>query len=644
MFKKLFGRKAAVPGKAESDDHRVQLAPTEPLDVLIAQGNALEDAGDVRAAADVYEDVVRRAPDYWRGFLNLGNALRLLGRMEEAASRYRQAIALEPSSPAGHLNLANVLLASGENGPAAESYRNALRHRPGWADAWFGLGGALDRDETRMEAIDAFERALDADPGHGMAPARLARALVKNGGFASARAVIASALAREPGNSHALAARGSLEQDSGDSVAAAQTWRTVVTADPANWETWSSYLFALNFIVGVDNETILAEHRRFEEQLTSSVTPMRPAIPSNGGKRLRIGYVSADFRRHSVSCFIEGLLRHHDHANFEVYCYYNHASLDEITARLRALSDHWCDIAGVDDDAVAQRIADDGIDILVDLGGHTTGNRLPVFARKPAPLQFTWLGYLCTTGLDSIDYRICDAITDPVGITERWQVETPARLPGAQWCYQPQVALPDVTRLPMLDNGYWTFGSFNQSSKLNVELLHTWAGIIAAFPESRMRFVGVTDPILRERILAAFSAHAVSPDRIDIEGRIPIDAYFAAHADIDIAFDSFPYNGATTTCDALVMGVPVVTVLGDRAISRGAMSLLTNLDMADWVAPSPDALSDLLKHHLRDPERVAGIRAGLRSRMQGSSLMDAERFTREMESIFRGAWRQRCPG
>ena len=289
-----------------------------------------------------------------------------------------------------------------------------------------------------------------------------------------------------------------------------------------------------------------------------------------------------------MSCFIEPLLRHHDRSVVDVHCYYNHDARDDIAERFAGLSDHWLDIAGLDDDAVAQRIADDGIDILVDLAGHTSGGRLGVFARKPAPLQFTWLGYLCTTGVEAIDCRLCDAHTDPPGRAESWQSEKPARLPNAQWCYQPQVSPPQPGALPRLANGYWTFGSFNQASKLNTRLLQTWARLLAAIPESHLRFVGITQPLMDEKIRAIFSAQGVAGDRVEIIGRVPIDDYFSQYRSIDIALDSLPYNGATTTCDALLMGVPVATVVGERAISRGGVSLLSTVGLGDWIASSSD--------------------------------------------------------
>ncbi|HTI96815.1 MAG TPA: hypothetical protein VL425_09950, partial [Rudaea sp.] len=312
---------------------------------------------------------------------------------------------------------------------------------------------------------------------------------------------------------------------------------------------------------------------------------------------------------------------------------------DEVTQRLFELAEHWHDIAGMDDADVARRIQDNGIDILVDLAGHTSHNRLGVFARKPAPVQITWLGYLCTTGLQAVDYRLCDARTDPPGLAETWQVETPLRLPDSQWCYSPQVELPLPTPLPRLANGHWTFGSFNQESKLNTPTLRAWASILLTMPDSRLRVLGITCDLVEERIRGVFVEQGVAVERIDILGRVPIEAYLSAFGDVDVALDTFPYNGATTTCDALLMGVPVATVAGKRAIARGGVSLMTTMGMGDWIAASPDSLADMISAHLRDPQRLAGLRCELPARMRASPLMDGATFAKNVEAIFERVWR-----
>ncbi|MET0232144.1 MAG: hypothetical protein ABW186_14515, partial [Rhodanobacteraceae bacterium] len=472
--------------------------------------------------------------------------------------------------------------------------------------------------------------------------AMLARLHLERGDALGATSVIDAALRDDPRNLAALRARGEIEKVLGHGAAAAAAYHAALAIDPADDATWAAYLFALNLDETVDVAVVLAEHRRYGDAMAQRTPAMRLSHARNRDRVLRIGYVSPDFRRHSVACFVEPLLRHHDRAAFEVHCYYNHAARDEITQRFIALADHWHEIAPLDDAAVAQRIVDDGIDLLVDLAGHTSGGRLGVFARKPAPLQFTWLGYLCTTGLAAIDYRLCDAYTDPAGVAEQWQIETPARLPNAQWCYQPQAPLPPPTPLPYLERGYWTFGSFNQTSKLNPPLLARWATLLAAIPASRLRIFGVTDELFETGTRSIFEAAGIARERLDFVGRLPIDRYFTTYADVDIALDSAPYNGATTTCDALLMGVPVVALAGARAISRSGVSLLSVIGLDEWIAPSDATFVATVERQLRDPGAIATLRATLPERMRACALMDGERFARDVESVYRNAWVERC--
>jgi predicted O-linked N-acetylglucosamine transferase (SPINDLY family) len=630
----LFRRRPETPSPPKPES-------ATSIDALLAEGNALEDRGEVEGACAIYARATEAAPDAWRAWLNLGNALRGLGRFDEAARNYRRAIAIRPDSAGAHQNLGSALLAAGEAGRAIDAFREAVRLDPDAVEAWMGLGSALEADAAD-EAIDAFEKALSLAPSHPMAAAMLARLHLARGDARRASSIVDAALRHDPRNAAVLRVRGEIEKDLGHGAGAADAYRAALALDPDDVDTWDARLFALNLDETADAATILAEHRRFGESIAKRVSLMRQRPVQGTDRVLRVGYVSPDFRRHSVSCFVEPLLRHHDRSTVEVHCYYNHAARDDITQRFIALSDRWHDIVRLDDVAAAQQIADDGIDILVDLAGHTTGNRLGIFARKPAPIQFTWLGYLCTSGLATIDYRLCDGRTDPAGVAERWQIETPARLPDAQWCYQPQAPLPPPSALPYLERGHWTFGSFNQTSKLNPPLLARWAALLAVIPESRLRIFGVKNALFEANTRAIFDAAGIASDRLEFVGRMSIDRYFTMYADVDVALDSSPYNGATTTCDALLMGVPVVAVAGERAISRSGVSLLETIGLHDWIAPSDAALAETLRRQLRDADALARLRDALPARMRTSALMDGARFARAVETVFRNAWIERC--
>jgi predicted O-linked N-acetylglucosamine transferase (SPINDLY family) len=265
-----------------------------------------------------------------------------------------------------------------------------------------------------------------------------------------------------------------------------------------------------------------------------------------------------------------------------------------------------------------------------------------VFARKPAPLQYTWLGYLSTTGLDAIDYRLCDRHTDPPGVAEAWQVEMPARMPDSQWCYSPLFEVPQPGPLPRLQNGYWTFGSTNQIAKLNRHCLAVWARVLNSVRDSRLRVLGAGDAWVGERLLREFGRHGIAPSRIDLVGRLPLRDYLASYKAVDILLDSFPYNGGTTTCDSLLMGVPVATIAGDRSIARGGVSLLGTVGLGDWIAADEDALPELLLRKTADAAGMAALRAELPPRMRASPLMDGPRYARNFSALLRDAWRSWC--
>lgn len=624
----------------------VSLAPLAEasFDSLIARGNQLEDAGQLDEAREIYERAVSLAPKAPQGHLNLGNALLLAGQFEEAADCYRRAIRLRPEHAGTHLNLGNALMSLGTFDSAADCYRTALQFHPGWSEAWFGLGCALERSQALNidAAADAYRQALRLHPEDGKAASNLAALLRKHGRTAEAQTLLESVIAKNSKCIPALLANAVLHKELGDPEVSVAAYRRVLAISPEDAASNSDYLFMLNFVPDVTAEVILAEHCRYGELLARRTPRCNPRDATDPGKQLKIGYVSPDFRRHPVSCFIEPLLQNHDRRYFEIFCYYNHADGDEITERIRNTAGHWRDIFQMTDDSVARRIVADGIDILVDLAGHTAENRLGVFARKPAPVQCTWLGYLSTTGLSSIDYRLCDAHTDPAPEAESWQIEKPLRLPDSQWCYQPPTSLPASSPLPRLKNGYWTFGSLNQGSKLNFGCLRMWGELLNEIPHSRLRFLGITDSLLAERIRINLAEQGVAAERIDMVGRLLIDDYFSCYRDIDVALDTFPYNGATTTCDALVMGVPVATVAGNRSIARGGVSLLTTIDLQNWIAPTANEFVDMLREQTRDPMRVAALRAELPQRMRASRLMDAVKFTRNLEIAYRNIWQSAC--
>jgi predicted O-linked N-acetylglucosamine transferase (SPINDLY family) len=358
-----------------------------------------------------------------------------------------------------------------------------------------------------------------------------------------------------------------------------------------------------------------------------------------------VGYVSIDFRRHSVAYFLEPILAAHNRESFEVFCYADVPVPDDATERLRRHANHWREIGGRSDAEIAELVRNDGIDILVDLVGHTASRLLRVFARKPAPIQISYLGYPGTTGLSSIDYRLTDALTDPVGITERHHTEKLVRLEDSAWCYRPPAEAPPIAQPPFATRGVVTFGSFNMLPKISPQMIELWAKILAATAGSRMvvKTRSFSDEPSRQRVAALFRRAGVDPSRLDLRSRTEAQVgHLADYGNIDIELDTFPYNGTTIICESLWMGVPVVTLAGQTHVSRVGLSLLSNVGLQDLAAKTPDDYVRIATGLAGDPKRLMELRATMRQRMLQSPLLNEARFTRGVESVYRMMWQAWC--
>jgi len=409
---------------------------------------------------------------------------------------------------------------------------------------------------------------------------------------------------------------------------------------------YSDYLLWNHLAADPDPHTVFELHRRFGEIMSSRVPAQyagRHRCTADPARVLRVGYVSRNFLRHSVAFFVEPVIAQHDRGRYRVYCYYTHTVVDETTERMAGLADVWRHVAKDDDEALAKRIYDDEIDILVDLGGHTKENRLGVFARQPAPVQITWLGYPDTTGVAGVGYRITDAVADPAPAADARHTERLLRLPGCFLCYAPPSDSPPVAlRDPA---GPVVFGSFNMLAKVNARALDLWARILREVPGSRMRLKSsaLSNRDTAERILHAFEARGIARERIDLRGWAQDRAqHLAAYGEIDIALDTFPYNGTTTTCEALWMGVPVVTLSGEIHMARVGASLLAAVGLDDLVAGSVDEYVAIALGLAHDGARRSALRSSMRSRLEASRLLDAARYARGFEARLRQVWADWC--
>jgi predicted O-linked N-acetylglucosamine transferase (SPINDLY family) len=388
---------------------------------------------------------------------------------------------------------------------------------------------------------------------------------------------------------------------------------------------------------------VFAEHRRFAGRFEVPLKPGWPKHPNSRDpeRRLKIGYVSGDFYRHAVAYFIEPVLAHHDKSRFEVYCYYNNTQHDDFTDRLIAYTDHWIPCKFLSDDQLAERIRADGIDILVDLSGHTSGNRMRVFARKPAPIQVTYLGYPGTSGLSAMDYRITDHCADPEQ-NEIYYSEKLLRLPDSLWCYRPSDDMPEVGPLPALRNGYITFGSLNNFNKINDQCIGLWADLLKAVPGSRLVMVTVPEGAAREQLLEKFLGLGVAAGRLDIFGKLPFREFHRMFRQIDISLDPVFVNGATTTCESLWMGVPVLSLAGGRFLSRAGLSILGAAGLPEFAPATREAYLGVAVRLADNIPALAQLHDGMRARIAVSPLCDEARFTRNFEHAFRDIWGKWC--
>jgi protein O-GlcNAc transferase len=605
---------------------------------------ALKDLGRIDEAVAACHKALAINPDFAEAYSNLGRALKELGRLDEAVAAQQQAIALQPTSAEAHNNLGVALHGLGRLAEAAAAFHGAVTLKPTYGDAYYNLANALRAQGQLDEAVAAYQGAVAVAPDHGDAHNTLGTVLQEQGQLGQAVAAYRHAMVLRPGDPKVVNNLGIAYQEMGRPSEAMAAFRQALAVQPDLAATLSNLILAMNYDNTVNQGDILAESRRWDDAHgVVPVTCNKPRDPEGRLRigpegRLRIGYVSPDFRRHSVGHFIEPIIAHHDRWSFEVYCYAEVASPDDHTAHFQGLANHWRSTLGLSDSAVADQIREDRIDVLVDLAGHTAGNRLGVFARQPAPVQIAWIGYPNTTGMATMGYRFTDAVADPPGPADQDHTETLLRLDNGFLCFAPPVDAPDVAPLPSLANGHVTFGSFNHLPKVNPAVVVAWATILKRVPGSRLVIKSRTlaDPETRERYDDLFTAEGIEPGRIELVSWVPSTAgHLGAYGRVDIALDPFPYNGTTTTCEALWMGVPVVTLRGDRHAGRVGASLLTRVGLGELIAETGDTYIDTAVALAGAPEQLANLRHTLRQRMADSTLCDPETITRDVEAAYR---------
>ena len=608
-------------------------------------GNTLRAQGKLDEAVAAFRQAIAIRPDLAGVYSNLGNALRDQGKLDEAIATYRRAIAIKPDYAEAHSNLGNALRQQGKLDEAIDAHRRAIAIRPDLAETHSHLGVALyDRGEFD-ESVSACRQAIAIKPGFAEAHSNLGNALREQGKVDEAIASYRQAIAIRPDLAEAYLNLGVALCDQGKLDEAVAACRQAIAIKPDFAEAHDNLLMELNYIAGVTNADLLETARKFGETFDQPSTQTVWPNDLSCDRRLRIGYVSGDFRYHPVGYFLARVLSAHDRRSVEVFCYSNSAVVDAMTARLRAASDQWRSIVGMSDADAASLIKRDGVDILIDLSGHTNKNRLPLFALRPAPIQASWLGYFGTTGLAAMDYVLMDAVSTPPG-EERWYSEAVARLPYGRFCYDPPETAPAPVDPPFSRRGYVTFGCFNNISKIGPDVVRSWAKILEASPGARLicKWRTLGEESSRRRLIEAFAAAGVSADRVELRGFSPHQEMLAEYGDIDIALDPFPFGGGLTSCEALWMGAPVVTLPGDRPASRQTLGFLQQAKLEDLAAASPTDYVAKAASLAGDPRRLASLRHSLRARLAASPMCDGPLFTGALESAFREMWRRYCFG
>lgn len=655
-----------------------KVAAIEPgsADVHFALGLALQSTGDQAAAIASYRTALEIQPNFAGALTNLGAALRAVGRTDDAIAPLTAAVDLEPAVAGHHVNLGAALCQRRKFGEAAAVLRCALELNPNSPEAAFNLGNALQGVGKLSEAAAAYRNAIALKPRHAEAYNNLGAVCKELGDFKAAAAAFDAAMRAQPDfvaaynnagcllrtlgrideaetvlrKALAVGLRsaavfnnlGSVLKDGGALEEAIAFYRKAAELDPGDAGAHGNLIYSLSFCA-MEGREVLEECRRWgarhggvkKPSERSSVSVRRTARNSTAGGRLRIGYVSGDFRDHCQSLFTIPLLAHHDHEKFEIFCYSSVERPDEFTRRIAGYADVWRDARSLDDAELADLIRGDGIDVLVDLGMHMATGRPLVFARSPALVQVAWLAYPGTTGLSAMHYRLTDPRLDPPGFDDQY-TERSIRLPDSFWCYDP-LAEQLVTPLPANTNGFITFGCLNNPCKLTDRTLAMWGAVMAALPTARLLLM-MPPGRPRERLTQRMEMQGITADRTSFVPFRPRAEYLRTYHQIDLGLDTFPYNGHTTSLDSLWMGVPVVTRVGATAVGRAGLSQLFNLNLSELAAGTDARFVEVAVELANDLPRLAELRRTLRQRMERSPLMDPERFARNIEA----AYRQMC--
>ena len=577
---------------------------------LYAQAVNLHKAGNVPEAENLYKQIIAKTPTHADSYNMLSIIYGQRRDFNAAKESVNKALELQPNNLAYNFGKAFILTNMLDYAGAEESYKKVVALNKNFPDAYLQLG-IIQRDMGKIsEAINNFKICL----------------------------------AIAPNSMPAIANLGNTIFDTGDVTEALKYYKKGAEMQPNNADVASNFILSLHYDELSTRDELFAMAKKWAEKfMPESLAKKTHPNTKEPERKLRIGYVSADFKAHPVGFYLEGVFENHDKNNFEIYCYANQMHSDKITQKIAKAADKWFVISEMPDEHVIKLIENDKIDILIDMGGFSANNRLSVFARKPAPVQMTWIGYFDTTGMKAMDYIVSDKFLIPEG-QEKYYVEKPLRLPNCYVTMRPPQFDITVGELPAKTNGYITFASFNNSRKLNKAVVELWAEILNKVPNSKLllKSKAFVDENLRGKFLEFFVSRDIAKERLTFSGHTFIEQMFAEYDNVDIALDTFPFTGNTTSSHALWMGVPVITLAGDNYVARMSSTILNAVGHPEFVAKDKKQYVEKAVSLANNVELLAKIRKSLRQDFETSKLSDAKTFTKELEAEFRKAWKEWC--
>ena len=623
---------------------------TEP-EFRNSQGVMLMAARRSQEALEAFQRAIALHPTFPAALINMASLLLEMGRWEEAVGACRKAIVLQPRSVEAYAICGGAFFTGGRIDDSILMSQKALSFDPQSHQALGNLGNALMIQGRHDEAIEVYRRTVGFHPNSAGGFSNLGNALQQRARADEALLALVKAVQLDPNLADAHNNLGNVYKDLAQMDAACDEYVKAIALRPQMSTFHSNLVYAMWFCQGCDPRQVLAESQKWAAFIADPLT--RASAPHNNdrspNRRIKVGYLSADFRDHPVGRLISPLLSNHDKSKFEVILFSCVARPDPLSAKIYGWADRVLNTRDLSDDALAALVRQEKIDIFIDLTLHMGGSKMPVFARKPAPVQITYLAYCATTGMRAMDYCISDKNLDPppagsaaLDTPSPFHSETVLRTPGCYWCYTASPEAPPVNALPAIHRGHATFGSLNSFTKLNPGVIQVWTQLMRNLPTSKMLLVVPGGPARQQEVAKIFADQGVTPDRLMMVGILPFAHYFQLFHQVDVALDPFPYNGGTTTMDALYMGVPLVTLAGGWATARAGVTLLKTVGKPEWIAETTEQYIQIVTDLVSDLPKLAQTRQNLRNQMATSPLMDGKHFAADLEATFQRAWQRWC--